>query len=136
MRDSRYRLIAVTRKAHWKAYHQIRRTALFENRGYFGVYREDHQDEFIPTNFPLLLFYESDPVGTVRIDTTKRGFAIVRLVAISLKEHGKGHGSHLLKLAENFIRSKGYGVLQTFEPWVQYPAPDTSMMTTEQLLPV
>jgi hypothetical protein len=30
----------------WRVYHAIRRKALFENRGRFGVYNENHSDEF------------------------------------------------------------------------------------------
>jgi hypothetical protein len=30
----------------WSAYHMIRRKVLFENRGSFGVYNENHPDNF------------------------------------------------------------------------------------------
>jgi hypothetical protein len=54
---------------------------LFEARGHFGVYDENHPDETVPTNHPKLLLYGLEPVGTVRIDIDG-AVAALRRVAI------------------------------------------------------
>jgi N-acetylglutamate synthase-like GNAT family acetyltransferase len=96
----------------WNAYHSIRRKVLFENRGRFGVYQEDHPDEFKENHNPLLLFFDDEAIGTVRIDLApERKMAILRLVAIKEDFQRKGHGEKLLALAEEFAISKECSML-------------------------
>ena len=65
----------------WRVYHAIRRKALFENRGRFGVYNENHSDEFEKDNHPLILFDRNTPIGVIRVDIHDR-VAWFRRVAV------------------------------------------------------
>lgn len=51
-----------------QAYHGIRRRVLFEERGRFGVYDNNHPDEFRAGKTPFLLIVADRPIGTVRVD--------------------------------------------------------------------
>jgi GNAT superfamily N-acetyltransferase len=91
----------------WHAYHGIRRRVLFEERGRFGVYNNNHPDELRAGNTPFLLITADRPIGTVRVDLRNRHDAIVRMVAISNEERGKGHGRCLMQLVAEFALSSG-----------------------------
>ena len=76
-----YELRTPTIEDDWRAYHSIRRKVLFENRGQFGVYDQNHPDEHSDGNHPLLLIHNGEPIGVIRVDI--RGtLAILRRVAI------------------------------------------------------
>ncbi|HEY6333194.1 MAG TPA: GNAT family N-acetyltransferase [Blastocatellia bacterium] len=88
-----------------RAYHSIRRSALFEERGRGALYNENHPNESKPGNTPFLLMVDDRPVGTVRVDLPpKADYAILRLVAVAAAERNKGHGAHLLSLVETYAR--------------------------------
>ena len=89
----------------WRAYHLIRREVLFENRGSFGVYDENHPDEFAKGNHPLILVYRSIPIGVIRVDVRDQ-VAWFRRVAVRRDLQRAGHGRVLLSLAENFAREQ------------------------------
>jgi GNAT superfamily N-acetyltransferase len=108
-----HELVTPTDGVEWRAYHDIRRRVLFEARGQFGVYQEDHPDERAPGNHPKLLLYRGEPVGVVRIDLD-RTTAICRRVAIRPDVQRRGHGRMLLTLAQQFARGKGCGQLSSF----------------------
>lgn len=92
----------------WQAYHAIRRRVLFEGRGRFGVYQEEHPDEFAPGNYPHLLFGKSVPIGAIRIDLPpKSDEAIFRRVAILEEHQRQGHGRRLMEAAEGFAVAHG-----------------------------
>ena len=63
-----HELVTPSTTSEWATYHAIRREVLWEARGLFGVYNENHPDEAAPNNHPKLLIYGGDPVGVVRID--------------------------------------------------------------------
>jgi GNAT superfamily N-acetyltransferase len=90
----------------WRAYHVIRREVLFENRGYFGIYDENHPDEFEQDNHPLILVHDGSPVGVIRVDVRDH-VAWFRRVAIRADLQRAGHGKILLDLAESFARREG-----------------------------
>src|SRR5262245_66330679 len=90
----------------WQAYHSIRRKVLFENRGRFGVYDENHPDEHRKGNHPLLLLLDGEAIGVIRIDINGDQ-AIFRRVAIREDLQRAGHGRVLLTLAESFAQEKG-----------------------------
>jgi GNAT superfamily N-acetyltransferase len=92
----------------WCVYHAIRRKALFENRGRFGVYDENHPDEFEKDNHPLILFDRDTPVGVIRVDIHGR-VAWFRRVAVREESRRAGHGRILLSLAEAFAQEAGCG---------------------------
>ena len=97
----------------WAAYHDIRRTVLFDRRGRLGEYDASHPDEHKPTNHPLLLFVEGDPVGTIRVDLGQDR-AIFRRVAVREDVQRRGHGRVMLQLAEQFARERGRHRIQSF----------------------
>jgi GNAT superfamily N-acetyltransferase len=90
----------------WRVYHAIRRKALFENRGRFGVYNENHPDEFEKDNHPLILFDRDTPIGVIRVDIHD-SVAWFRRVAVREDLQRAGHGRVLLSLAEAFAREAG-----------------------------
>ncbi len=92
--------------AEWEAYHNIRRKVLFENRGQFGVYDENHPDECHPSNYPLILCQNAEAIGVIRIDINDRQ-AMFRQVAIREDQQRLGHGRMLLTLAEAFAQRQG-----------------------------
>ncbi|MBO0799148.1 MAG: hypothetical protein J2P31_10045 [Blastocatellia bacterium] len=57
-----YQLRAPANDEEWRAYHAIRRKVLFENRGLFGIYIENHPDEFAPGNHPMILFHQGEAI--------------------------------------------------------------------------
>jgi N-acetylglutamate synthase-like GNAT family acetyltransferase len=112
MMPSGHKLSRPSTPEEWNAYHSIRRKVLFENRGRFGVYQEDHPDEFKENHNPLLLFFDGEAIGTVRVDLVpERKMAILRLVAIKENFQRKGHGEKLLVLAEEFAMRQGCSML-------------------------
>src|SRR5262245_56858323 len=104
--DVTYELRTPTSAEDWRAYHRIRRKVLFENRGQFGVYDENHPDEHRAGNHPLLLIHNDEPIGVIRVDITNTQ-AIFRRVAIREDLQRSGHGRMLLALAESFARREG-----------------------------
>ena len=96
-----YELLTPSDPTEWKAYHDIRRQVLFEDRGRFGVYDEHHPDETAVGNSPKLLLYRGDPVGVIRIDIDGTT-ATFRRVAVRSDVQRRGHGRALLWLARRF----------------------------------
>lgn len=103
---SNYELKTPSSTAKWEAYHNIRRKVLFENRGRFGVYDENHPDDNHPSNYPLILCHNGEAIGVIRIDISDRQ-AIFRQVAIREDQQRLGHGRMLLLLAEAFAERQG-----------------------------
>ena len=92
-------------ETEWNAYHELRRTILFERRGRHGVYDAGHADEHAAGNHPFLFWSDGQPAGTIRIDITGTD-AIFRLVTIREDQQRRGLGRRMLALAERFVRSK------------------------------
>lgn len=101
----RYVLRQPLTDAEWYAYHELRRTILFERRGRVGMYDAAHADEHAAGNHPFLFWFDGQPAGTVRIDITATD-AIFRLVTIREDHQRRGLGRRMLALAERFTRSK------------------------------
>jgi GNAT superfamily N-acetyltransferase len=100
-----YQLRAPSSDSEWTAYHAIRRIVLFERRGRFGVYDAAHPDESRPGHYPLLLLYNREPIGTIRVDIADDE-ALFRRVAIREDVQRQGHGRKMLELAEGFVRAQ------------------------------
>ena len=88
----------------WRAFHEIRRKVLFENRGK-NDYLENHPDDMKVGNYPLILLFQGEIIGVVRIDVCESE-ACLRRVAIREDFQRQGHGRVLLRLAENFALKK------------------------------
>jgi len=104
-------------------YHEIRRRVLWENRGQFGVYNENHPDDFKSGHHPLLLVHDGAVVGVIRIDI-EGAQAILRRVAIRDDIQRTGHGRAMLELSETFARHHGCDHLYSFV------APDAVFLAT------
>jgi len=98
----------------WQAYHDIRRIVLFENRGAFNVYDENHPDEFKERHYPLVLIVDGQVNGVIRVDIDDARVAIFRRVAIRQELQRRGHGRILLSLAEKFASERGCDSIQSF----------------------
>jgi GNAT superfamily N-acetyltransferase len=105
-----YELVSPADVDAWRVYHDIRREVLFEARGQFGVYNENHPHDRAAGNHAKLLLHRGDPVGVVRIDISGNE-GIFRRVAIRLALQRRGHGRALLSLAEEFAAAHGCGRL-------------------------
>jgi GNAT superfamily N-acetyltransferase len=101
-----YELVSPADKAMWRRYHAIRREVLFEARGRFGVYDENHPDDKAEGHHAKLLLHHGDPVGVVRIDISGTD-AILRRVAVRSDAQRRGHGRALVSLAEEFAVANG-----------------------------
>jgi len=88
----------------WRTFHEIRRKVLFENRGK-NDYIENHPDDGKTGNYPLVLLFQGDIIGVVRIDVCEFE-AWLRRVAIREDHQRQGHGRVLLRLAETFALKK------------------------------
>jgi GNAT superfamily N-acetyltransferase len=107
-----YTLRSPENEEEWRVYHAIRRKVLFENRGRFGIYNENHPDEFEKENHPLILFERDTPVGVIRVDIHDR-VAWFRRIAVREDLQRAGHGRILLNLAEAFARETGCGEVRS-----------------------
>ena len=102
-----YVLRAPTSDAEWADYHRIRRTALFEPYHPEIVYDENHPDERTAGKHSLVLIKDNNVIGTIRIDDFDAERAAFRIIAIDPACQGQGHGTVLLRLAEDFARGLG-----------------------------
>ncbi|MCW5686563.1 MAG: GNAT family N-acetyltransferase [Pseudolabrys sp.] len=107
----RHELVAVADASDWAAFHAIRRVELFEAKGRFGIYNDQHPDDYADFAHPLLLKVDGRAVGTVRIDLLGQGRAAIRLVAITATEQGRGLGTVMEALAAERARALGVSEL-------------------------
>lgn len=92
--------------AEWEAFHSIRESALWRERGLAGEYDRHHPDDVAAGNHPLLLTDAGRPVGVVRVDIDG-AVACLRRVAVAAEPRGRGYGRALLCLAEQFASAHG-----------------------------
>lgn len=102
----KYELRVLSSTEEWQSYHAIRRKVLFENRGQFGIYDENHPDEHRKGNHPLLLLLDGEAIGVIRVDINGKQ-AMFRRVAIREDLQRAGHGRVMLALAESYAQQKG-----------------------------
>lgn len=100
------KLVSPNTDAEWSAYHDIRRRVLFEDRGRFGVYDEQHPDEYATGNHPKIAKIGEQAIGVIRIDIAADA-AHFRRVAIDTPFQRQGYGTQMLLLAEKFVRDNG-----------------------------
>jgi GNAT superfamily N-acetyltransferase len=106
-----YELKTVETPDDWAAMHAIRREVLFAPERHQTQYDENHADDRAPANTPYLLVLDGKPVGVARLDA-HGDFGIIRLVAISKAEQGRGHGRALERLIEEQARNRGIRTLR------------------------
>jgi len=102
-----YSLRPVQSPQQWSAYHAIRRDAIFATLLPGQVYDEHDPDEFEHRHRPHVLVRDGEVIGTVRIDLIGDIQAGLRLIAIRRDLQRQGHGSVLLRLAEQAARAFG-----------------------------
>ena len=112
MIEKEYQLRAPSSDEEWRAFHDIRRRVLFENRGKGETYIENHPDDSKVGNHPLVFLYEGVVIGVLRVDIDGT-VAWLRRVAIRDDQQRLGHGRVLLRLAESFAKSKGCKEMQS-----------------------
>jgi N-acetylglutamate synthase-like GNAT family acetyltransferase len=105
-----YELVKVATESDWREYHSLRRHVLWDARGR-GGYDENHPDEYLATNHPLLLKLDGRSIGTTRLDELGGRRGVVRLVAIAADVQRRGHGRVLSALVEAFARRLGLKTL-------------------------
>ncbi|MGZ9409052.1 MAG: GNAT family N-acetyltransferase [Methylocystis sp.] len=93
----------------------LRRTVLWEAKGRHN-YNENHADERIKANHPLLLKLHDRPIGTVRLDEAGHRSGVVKLVSIAPDVQRSGHGSVLSSLIEAYARRLGITTLWSTQP--------------------
>ena len=106
----RHELVEVRSPDEWKAYHFLRRTVLWEAKGRLN-YNENHPDEHLKGNHPLLLKLDGLSIGTARLDEVDRCSGVVRLVSIAPDVQRSGHGRALSMLTEDYARRLGITTL-------------------------
>ncbi len=102
-----YALVAVVDPADWASFHAIRRVELFEAKGRFGVYNDQHPDDTADFAHPFLLKVDGRPIGTTRLDLLGDGRAAIRLVAVTASAQGRGHGRVMEELVTERARELG-----------------------------
>jgi GNAT superfamily N-acetyltransferase len=101
-------MVPVSTPEHWTAFHSIRRSVLFESRGRFGVYDENHPDDRTPDNHPFLLLADGSAVAAIRVDLIPQTqSAAFRRLAVAQPLHRRGYGRALLQRAEAFAAEHG-----------------------------
>jgi GNAT superfamily N-acetyltransferase len=107
-------LIRVNTPQQWAAYHDIRQTVLFEERGRFfsGDYSETHPDDRRAENHGLLLIEDGQPRGAMRLDFSGDGLAVVRTVAIEVGQQRRGLGRAMMGLVEAYATARAVVVLE------------------------
>ena len=110
--EKEYELRAPGSSDEWRAFHDIRRKILFENRGKQETYIENHPDDSKAGNHPLILLYEGAVIGVLRIDVEDR-VGWLRRVAIRGDCQQSGHGRVLLRLAETFAKTEDCTEIQS-----------------------
>lgn len=106
-----YELVDVTEPDDWASFHAIRRIELFEAKGRFGVYNEQHPDDYADFARPFLLKLDGRPLGTTRLDLFDDGRAAIRLVAVTRDEQRRGHGRVMEHLVSERARALGVHTL-------------------------
>lgn len=105
---TRYQLRPLATDEDWRAFHSIRKSVLWDARGQEG-YNPDHPDDRAQGNHPFLFFLDGQPIGVIRIDIL-RPYGAMRRVAITEAHQRQGHGTHLMRLAEDFARHMGCSI--------------------------
>ncbi len=94
--------------AEWAAYHELRRSEIFDRYYPDKIYDPEDADEFSAFNLPHLFFGDGEPLGTIRIDCLDRHHAAFRLIAIRSASQRQGLGGLMLRMAEERAVAFGF----------------------------
>jgi len=106
-----YALVRVEDPADWVSFHAIRRVELFEAKGRFGIYDDQHPYDYADFAQPFLLKRDGRALGTTRLDLFGNGRAAIRLVAVTKDEQGRGHGRVMERMVSERARVQGVHTL-------------------------
>lgn len=95
----------------WLHYHRIRQEQIF-NRHSHVVYDPHHWTLIHPNHFHFILKKIDQVLGVIHIEFLDDQRAAIRPFAIDAPYQNQGYGSHLLKLAEKWIRQQGRTIIQ------------------------
>jgi len=90
----------------WKAYHDIRKRILFDDRGLSAAYDANHPDDTSPGNHAVLLEIDGNYVGVARVDING-SHAQLRRVAIDRTFQRRGYGREMISKIIDFCRKEG-----------------------------
>jgi GNAT superfamily N-acetyltransferase len=100
----------------WTRYHDIRKRCIFnkyhsKGSAHYCKYDPAYKDEHDPANHPLIFLADGKVVGTIRIDVRPEGRTVFRLVAIDTPWQGRGLGTIMLEMAEEYAQARGAAVI-------------------------
>lgn len=105
---STFELRAPRTDGEWQKMHELRIKGIFSVHMPGVAYSYNHPNDHSADNHPLILLVDGEVVGTTRIDRLNEKRAILRLVAIDEEKRGKGLGTKLLELAEDYAQDHGF----------------------------
>ena len=105
-----HHFLRVAEPVDWDVYHDIRRSALWDERGRTG-YNAKLPGEYLSNHHSLLLKFDGRGIGTTRVDDCGDGTGVIRLVAITADMRGRGHGRVLSTMVDDYARSLGIRTL-------------------------
>lgn len=126
-------------KADWDAYHHIRFTQIHRRYCPTWIYNPHDTEEQEAHRTPFVLKKEGSPsvLGVIRVDMLASSEASFRWIAIHPDHVRQGLGTHMLQLAEQFVRDHGRNAIRipataeslpfanrlgfTEEPWTDMP---------------
>ena len=113
MKDGEYELLSVHPDTEdWKAFHEISRTALFNQNA--SEYEPESHDAYFSrpaTRNNLLLKWHGKPVAITTLDNFENGVAATRGVAVASELQNQGHGRLLGILTQKFAKHCGITML-------------------------
>ena len=108
---NRLRLLRCTHHIEWEEYHRIRDENLFAPRQM--VYDRNHPSLTSDTNFHFVLYQGTEIVCVAQIEFLNDTEAALRTIATDTPFRNQGYASHMVKLLEKWIKSKGRNILKT-----------------------
>ncbi len=100
---------AVESESDWDAYHQIKEHEILRpHNGPDFKYNREHKDEFKTKNHPMVLTYNDEIIGSVRLDHSTKTRLTLRLLGFDKAHQRKGHGTVALQLIEQYALENGF----------------------------
>jgi len=95
----------------WQHYHRIRQEQIFDRHPHV-VYDPNHWTLSHPNHFHFVFKKLDEVIGVVHVELLDDQRAAVRSFAIDKPYQNQGHGSHLLKLVEKWVKHQGKSMIQ------------------------